>query len=207
MQSRIVLASSSPRRIELLRSAGLDPEVRSPEVDETPKRGESPRALVKRLAVLKARAIAERLAGEGRGADIVIAADTTVVSPDGKRSLGKPADAADAAKMLRALSGRSHGVLTAYCILSRKKMRTRVITSRVRMRKLDRALVDDYVASGEPMGKAGAYAIQGIGMALVDSISGSWTNVVGLPLAQVLEDLARDFGVKSRLSAKGAHHG
>src|SRR4051812_28271515 len=125
---RIILASSSPRRIEMLRSLGIPIEVRVPDVDESHKRGETPTRLVARLARLKARAISV----SGKQA-LVIAADTIVVAPDGKKILGKPANRMDAARMLRSLTGRTHTVLTGYCILhsGTGRERVRVVRSRV----------------------------------------------------------------------------
>ena len=164
----------------------------SPEVDERVLRGELPRALVKRLAIAKAMAVASTL-NSNRHA-LVIAADTTVVSPNGKQILNKPKNAKDALRMLKLLQGETHTVCTGYCLTLRhpdkKQIRiARVIATRVKMRPTSKSDLEAYIATGEPMDKAGAYAIQGIGMALVESISGSYTNVVGLPVAQVLADL------------------
>lgn len=174
----ILLASASPRRRDLLQACGLTFEVFSPDVDETPLRGETPSALVRRLALLKAAAARERFPGH-----VVIAADTTVALNG--RSLGKPRDAAEARRMLRALSGKTHFVHTGFCV----DTRARVVTTRVTFRKLSRADIDRYVASGECFDKAGAYAIQGVGAALVARVSGSYTNVIGLPVAEVLQSL------------------
>lgn len=198
---RIVLASTSPRRIELLQGLGLKPLVRSPDADETPGRGESPRALVSRLARAKAASVAHGLEGPGLGEpSLVIAADTIVVAPGGKKILGKPRDAAEARAMLRSLAGHTHTVLTGYCIHpvgvpgpAGARPLVRVITSKVTMRKLSVADIAAYVATGEPMDKAGSYAAQGIGMALIESIRGSYANVVGLPVAQLLSDLEDRF--------------
>jgi septum formation protein len=190
---RLILASSSPRRIELLRQVGFAPIVAAPNADETPKRGEAPRELVQRLAKEKARSIACGLAGAEDW--IVIAADTIVVAPGGKRILGKPLDVSDARKMLKSLAGRTHVVFTGYCVLSAKKTVVRVVKSNVTMRAMSAADIAAYVDSGEPMDKAGSYAAQGIGMALIEKLSGSYTNVVGLPMAQLLKDLERNFDV------------
>jgi septum formation protein len=186
---RIVLASTSPRRIELMKQLGFRFKVVPPKTDEALRKGESPRAMVARLAEEKAEVVAE-----GRDA-LVIAADTTVVSPDGKRILGKPVSRSDAERMLRGLSGRVHTVLTAYCITLGGTSLVRVVRSRVKMRKLSAVEVRRYVASGEPMDKAGSYAAQGLGMALIEEIRGSYTNVVGLPMAQLVSDLER-FGIE-----------
>lgn len=195
---RIVLASTSPRRIELLQGLGLKPLVRSPDADETPRRGESPRALVSRLALAKAVSVADGL--DDFELSLVVAADTIVVAPGGKRILGKPRGVAEARAMLKSLAGHTHTVLTGYCIhpvgfegMSVNRPLVRVVTSRVTMRKLSTADIAAYVATGEPMDKAGSYAAQGIGMALIESIRGSYANVVGLPVAQLLSDLEDRF--------------
>ena len=208
---RIVLASSSPRRIELLTRLQLNPLVHSPDVDEKPLKGESPAALVRRLSRLKAEAVALKLAAELPHA-LVIAADTIVVSPDGKRILGKPDSPADAARMLKQIAGRKHTVLTAYTILRqggsaqprRAAHLTRVVRSSVWIRKLTNETIRAYVATGEPLDKAGSYAAQGIGMSFIERISGSYTNVVGLPASQLISDLEGvfRFPVLSRLSGE-----
>ena len=176
---RIVLASGSPRRRELLLSCGYDVVVQRPDVDETP-RDEAPSAMVLRLARDKA-ATAATLANDC----VVVAADTTVVL-DGA-VLAKPADDADAADMLRRLSGRSHEVLTGYCVRrTLRDARDGVVRTEVTFRHLSQAEIERYVASGEPRDKAGGYGIQGQGGALVHTVHGSYTNVVGLPLAEVI---------------------
>ena len=187
----LVLASGSPRRIELLRAIGLDPEVFKPEVDETPVRGESARAMVRRLARMKA-----KVAVQGFAESIVLAADTTVVGTDGKRILGKPESAADALRMLRQLRGKSHTVLTGYCLAKGTKVFSRVVASRVVMRDVKLSVLEAYVATGEPLDKAGAYGIQGLGGLLVESIRGSYTNIVGLPVSHVVADLEEQFGIR-----------
>jgi septum formation protein len=192
MFERIVLASSSPRRIELLTQLGLRFETRSPDVDEEPRRGESPRALVARLARDKAGAVDGQLGG---GSRLVIAADTIVVAPGGKRVLGKPRDRAEAARMLRAIAGKTHEVLTGYCLLAPEDSVVRVVRSSVRIRKLSGAEIEAYLSTGESMDKAGAYAAQGHGAALIEEIRGSYTNVVGLPVAQLALDLEKRFGL------------
>ncbi len=211
---RLILASTSPRRIELLRLAGLDPEVIAPNTDEIEIPGESPAKMVMRLAQEKAEASAFKamthtapkiLHKQGL---LIIAADTTVVAPGTKKevpqTLGKPINKADAARMLRLLSGKAHTVLTGYCILkltpSGKKpglleshVMGRVVQSTVKIRKLTAREITHYIATGEPMDKAGSYAAQGLGMALIEEIQGSYTNVVGLPVCQVLQDLESRF--------------
>lgn len=199
-RTRIILASSSPRRIELLTQLGLKFETRSPDVDEKQLRGEKPRALVARLALGKAEAVDGALS---LGARLVIAADTIVVAPGGKRVLGKPRDRSEAARMLRAISGKTHVVLTGYCLLAtevrgrsgRQQSVVRVVRSEVRIRKLSGLDIKAYLATGESMDKAGAYAAQGHGAALIEEIRGSYTNVVGLPVAQLARDLEDEFDV------------
>ena len=175
----LILASASPRRAELLTSAGYLFEVAPADVDETPSPGEGPAPYALRVARDKAQAVAAARAGQ-----TVLAADT-VVAIDGL-ILGKPAGAADAARMLRLLSGRLHDVHTAVVVAARDgSERAEVVTTRVRFLALTEAEVAWYVASGEPEGKAGAYAIQGRGARFIDWIDGSWSNVVGLPIATV----------------------
>ena len=175
----LILASASPRRRELLERVGLALEVRPADVDETPLPGEPPRAYVARVARAKAQAIA-------RPGTWVLAADTTVTI-DGA-ILGKAADGAEAAAMLRRLSGRVHEVITAFTLLG-DAARDEVVASEVAFVALDEPTIAAYVASGEWRGKAGAYAVQGIGAALVREVRGSVTNVIGLPLAEVLAAL------------------
>ncbi len=182
MPAKIILASASPRRRELLTLAGIAFELCVPAVDETPKKGEAPRALVKRLALKKAKAVAQKKT------TTMVAADTIVAI--GKRPLGKPSDDAEAAAMVRAVSGGWHEVLTGFCVLKKGRAVTRVVTTRVRFRSLSTADISRYIASGEHRDKAGAYAIQGDGTALVAEVRGSLSNVIGLPLAEVLELLA-----------------
>ena len=183
---RVVLASGSPRRLELLRRIGIEPDVRPAAVDETPLPDERPGALVARLAEVKARAVA------AEPDELVIAADTVVVVDD--EILGKPTDEADARRMLSALSDRSHDVLTGVHVRLRDARATVVESTTVRFRALTTTEIDAYVATGEPLDKAGAYAIQGAGGMFVASIAGSDSNVVGLPLATVAR-LAADVGV------------
>jgi septum formation protein len=175
----LVLASASPRRAELLRAAGFQFTVRAADVDESVRAGETPCDYVARLALEKAQAVARR-AGE-----LVLAADTTVVV-DGQ-ILAKPADAADAERMLRLLSGRSHEVLTGVCLLSDAGPDARVAVTRVRFVEMSDGEIAWYVSTGEPMDKAGAYGIQGLGSRFVLEVNGSYTNVVGLPVALAYE--------------------
>lgn len=181
----LLLASASPRRRELLERVGLALEVHAADVDERPEEGESPHEYVTRIARAKAIAIARR-------SDLwVLAADTTVTL-DGA-ILGKAETPAQAAEMLRRLSGRTHQVLTAFALVGERDgklhQREGLAATDVTMIELDEATVADYVASGEWRGKAGAYAIQGIGAALVSGVRGSVTNVIGLPLAEVIAAL------------------
>jgi septum formation protein len=182
----LVLASASPRRRELLRWLDVTYEIDPPEVDEAMRTGETPEALVCRLARAKADAIGRRRAG-----DWILAADT-VVAVEGV-VLGKPGTEAEAADMLRRLAGREHRVATGFVLLAPSGLPSsaEVVVSRVRFRVLSAATIAAYVATGEPMDKAGGYAIQGRGAGLVEAVEGSFTNVIGLPLAEVRRALAQ----------------
>lgn len=195
MSPPVVLASGSPRRLELLRRLGLDPEVRPADVDEAPLPGEAPAATVARLAAAKARAV------DGPADLLVIGADTEVVL-DGD-VLGKPADAAGAAALLRSLSGREHVVLTGVHVRFAGREAAAVEATVVRFRALRDDEIEAYVATGEPLDKAGGYGIQGAGGMFVERIEGSDTNVVGLPLA-TLVGLAAGVGVTLLPSPPGA---
>jgi len=179
----LVLASQSPRRSEILRQAGIPFTVRPVEVDETPLDGESPRAYVERLAVAKA------LAATAGPPETVLAADTTVTI-DGAL-LGKPADAADARRMLALLSGRRHDVLTGICLRKGDSLICDCASTAVWFQALSAEEIEAYVASGEPEGKAGAYAIQGLASRFVERIEGCYFNVMGLPVSLVYRHLAR----------------
>jgi septum formation protein len=180
----LLLASQSPRRRELLAAAGLSFHLYSPFIDETPKRGELPRALVRRLAQQKA--MAALVEAQHLGATHVIAADTVVALA--KTVMNKPQDDKEAARMLEKLSGRVHHVFTGCSVLSVKSgaQKTIVVATEVKFRKLSAADVARYVQSGEGRDKAGAYAIQGEGAVLIASVRGSYTNVIGLPVQEVL---------------------
>ena len=181
---RIVLASASPRRAELLRAAGIDFDVQPAHVDETIAPGESPVEYVSRVAEAKA-----RLRQEWNTQRIVLAADTAVVVD--AHILGKPLDEADAKRMLRLLSGRKHEVLTAVSVFHPGQIvDTRVDVTTVEFAPLSDADVEWYVSSGEPMDKAGAYAVQGLASRFVTRIDGSYSNVVGLPIALVHQMLS-----------------
>ncbi len=196
---RLVLASASPRRRELLERVGFVLDVRPPDIDETERPGEAPAAYVARVARGKADAVA-RLPGACPPGAWVIAADTTVTI-DGA-ILGKAATDDEAAAMLRRLSGRVHQVMTAFTIDGGDRRRDAVVTSDVLMVELDEATLADYVASGDWRGKAGAYAIQGVAAALVREVRGSVTNVIGLPLAEVIAALRELGGPTPRLAAR-----
>jgi septum formation protein len=192
MSKKIVLASGSPRRKELLEMAGIPFEIRVPEVDETPLPREAPQNMVKRLALMKALAAAREYSGKSTTA-IILSADTTVVDPVG-RNLGKPLNVRDAVKMVTALAGKDHFVFTGYSLVEIRKGRvhrilSRRVKTRVRIREMSPREVKSYVGRGESLDKAGAYAAQGFGMALIEQISGSYTNVVGLPVTEVTRDL------------------
>jgi septum formation protein len=190
--ARLYLASASPRRLALLREAGLDPVPRPTGVPEYPVEGESSREQVLRLAREKGRHAIEFLAANGeRG--LVLAADTAVVL-DGI-VLGKPADDEDAASMLRRLAGRTHEVLTGVFLARIGDGRWTEGTgcTRVTFRPYDEDTIAWYVATGEPRDKAGAYGIQGRGAALVEGREGSWSNVVGLPM-EILKGLYLEIG-------------
>ena len=178
-QVRLILASASPRRAELLRQAGYDFTVDPADLDESVLPDEAAEAYVLRVAREKAFHVAGR---QPRGA-VVLGADTTVVV-DGE-ILGKPADRDDAARMLRRLSGREHAVVTAVAVIASGIERSEVVTTRVWMIALRDDQIEWYVETGEPDGKAGAYAIQGRAARFIDRIDGSWSNVVGLPIATV----------------------
>jgi len=188
---KLILASGSPRRAELLRSAGLGFEIIVPEIDEAPLPGEAPDAFVCRTAREKAESISSADA-------VILAADTAVV--DGERILGKPTDAEDAAAMLRSLSGHSHEVMTGVCLRFPKHTVCFHIETCVTFRALSEKEIIDYVATGEPMDKAGAYAIQGGAAKMVRQVEGSYSNVVGLPLCEVIETLSGFAAVQSQKS-------
>ncbi len=179
---RLILASASPRRRDLLASVGVAPdEVRPADIDETPRKGELPRPYALRLAREKAAAVAEPGA-------LVLAADTVVSA--GRRILGKPEDEAEAHAFLTLLSGRRHRVATGVALRLADREWTRLVETQVKIKRLSDAEISAYLRSGEWRGKAGGYAIQGIAAGFVPSINGSYTNVVGLPLAETANLLA-----------------
>ena len=187
---KLVLASTSPRRRELLARIGLAPaRVAAPDIDETPLKGELPRAYVARLAETKALAV-ERAPGE-----VVLAGDTTVAV--GRRILEKPIDEVDLRRMLGLLSGRRHHVWSGVCVVGADgKPRVRVADTIVAFKPLSAAEIDWYVESGEGMGKAGGYAIQGVAAAFVTRLDGSYSGVMGLPLFET-SALLRRFGISA----------
>jgi septum formation protein len=180
---RLVLASGSPRRRELLQRLGLSFAVVPADIDESPRQGEDPLGYVLRLAREKAQCVAA-----SRPAHVVLAADTAVVL--GEEILGKPRDAVEAEAILSRLSGREHRVLTGVAVARAAGVDAVAVETRVRVRTLRAEEIRWYVGTGEPLDKAGAYGIQGIGGAFVREISGSASNVVGLPLVETLELLA-----------------
>ena len=184
---RVVLASSSPRRRELLNLIGIAHEVRPANLDESMRPRETPRRHAERLARDKASAIAMR------DPDLItIAADTIVVI--NRKVLGKPTDKEDAARMLAMLSGREHTVITAVAVSRGKKLRSAIEEVRVKFRRLREDEIEAYIATGEPMDKAGAYGIQGYGATIVERIEGDYFAVMGLPLVRLI-GLMRDVGV------------
>jgi septum formation protein len=183
----VVLASSSPRRRELLNLIGIAHEVRPANLDESMRPRETPRRHAERLARDKASAIAMR------DPDLItIAADTIVVI--NRKVLGKPTDKEDAARMLAMLSGREHTVITAVAVSRGKKLRSAIEEVRVKFRRLREDEIEAYIATGEPMDKAGAYGIQGYGATIVERIEGDYFAVMGLPLVRLI-GLMRDVGV------------
>jgi septum formation protein len=181
---RLVLGSASPRRRDLLGQIGVVPDQIAPaDIDETPLKAELPRVYVERIARQKNAAVT----AEG----LILTADTVVSA--GRRILGKPADATEAAQFLMLLSGRRHRVTTSVVLRLGETLRQRTVETRVKMKRLSDHELSAYLRSGEWQGKAGGYAIQGIGAALIPEINGSYTNVVGLPLTETA-NLLNGFG-------------
>ena len=181
--SRLILGSASPRRLELLAQIGIVPaEIRPADIDETPRKGEGARDYVRRMAVEKAAAV-PLSAGEA-----VLCADTSVTV--GRRILGKPEDESEAAEFMRLMSGRRHRVLTAVSLRDETRLRVRLVETTVRMRVIDPPALARYLASGDWRGKAGGYAIQGPAAAFIPWIQGSYSAIVGLPLAETAAMLA-----------------
>lgn len=188
---RLILGSSSPRRRELLAQIGVIPDdIRSPDIDETPHKGELPRPYCARMATEKAMAV------PATPDELVLSADTTVAA--GRRILGKPNDIAEAGVFLDLLSGRRHRVITAVAVKLGPKIWTREVETAVKMKSLSAEERSAYLQSGEWQGKAGGYAIHGLAGPLIPWISGSFTGVVGLPLAETA-NLLRGAGYKITL--------
>jgi len=186
----LVLASASPRRLSILGQVGIEPDALRPtSIDETPKKAEPPRAYVARIAKEKARA-AQKLLDEDPdlSGSFILAADTIVTV--GRRILTKPEMVEEAARMLQLLSGRSHRIYTCICLITpNRKLRHRIVETRVRFKHLSSEEIDCYLVSNEWRGKSGGYAIQGMAGAFIERLVGSYTNVVGLPLTEVIKML------------------
>ena len=186
----LVLASASPRRKDLLTQAGYNFKVISANIPEERHPNEHPTDLVARLAQEKAQSVFDQLiAASPEDKVLVLGADTIVVTPE--EILGKPEDAIDAARMLRQLSRRTHQVITGVCLISKEHTQVATETTAVTMREITETEITAYIASGEPMDKAGAYAIQGYAARWIPRIEGCYFNVVGLPIARVAEMLER----------------
>jgi len=189
IQNRITLASSSPRRKALLEEAGLTFSICPADIDEDIRKGESPREHTIRLAEEKAQVVAKKTNDSW-----IIGADTIVFIDN--QILGKPSDINEARKMLNLISGRYHTVVTAFCILNVSTGKTvkKAVESKVKIKKLADKEIEDYLKTGEPLDKAGAYAVQGVGNFMIEEIGGSYTNVVGLPMEE-LKDALKKVGI------------
>lgn len=201
MATQLILASASPRRLELLAQLGVTCTCEPADIDETPGVGEAPADYVQRMAREKAAAVAARHAGSDC---VVLAADTTVVIDDDV--LGKPRDHFNGLAMLARLSGRIHSVMTAVCLRHEDVEECELVETRVEFVQLTRDTCEAYLATDEPWDKAGGYAIQGLAGAFVRSIEGSYSNVVGLPLAETWQLLA-SHGVATPLEPAGPEEG
>ena len=184
---KLVLASASPRRLMLLAQAGIEPDALRPSsIDERARIGEMPRALVSRLARAKAEAARDQIANDKDIAGAYVLAADTIVAV-GRRIFGKPEHMEEAVAYLERLSGRAHRVLTGVCLITPDdRVRTKIVDTRVRFKHLSKSEIEAYIASREWRGKAGGYAIQGLAGCFVRKIVGSYTNVVGLPLTEVV---------------------
>lgn len=191
----LILASKSPRRAELLAAAGIDFTVRTADIDETPRENEKPLEFALRMAAEKAAAV------EFRNNETILAADTIVVL--GSEIMGKPRDAADATRMLRALSGQAHHVITAVCLRSADRLVVESASTQVWFAAMSDEEIAWYVASGESMDKAGAYGIQGLASRFIPAIEGSWSNVVGLPTELVYRMLSGSTGAANPVVQSG----
>jgi septum formation protein len=184
---RLVLASASPRRLRLLAQCGIEPDALRPaSINEDPRTGEMPRGLALRLSRAKAEAARDQIANDRDIADAyVLAADTVVAS--GRNVYGKPQHMEEAARFLQHLSGRSHKVMTGICLITpQDRVLSRVVDTKVKFKYLSKNEIEAYIASREWRGKAGGYAIQGLAGCFVQKMSGSYTNVVGLPLTETI---------------------
>ncbi|CAN0653875.1 Maf-like protein [Nitratireductor aquimarinus] len=190
---KLVLASGSPRRVELLQQAGIEPDRLAPaDIDETPLKSEHPRSLARRLALGKAEKAHERLTQDGEAEGHYLLAADTVVSV-GRRILPKAEMVDEASNCLQLLSGRAHRVYTGLCLITPSgKVRQRIVETRVRFKRLSHEELESYLASGEWRGKAGGYAIQGLAGTFVVKLVGSYTNVVGLPLYETVNLLVAE---------------
>ncbi|GLQ36780.1 Maf-like protein R00615 [Rhizobium albus] len=187
LSKKLILASGSPRRVELLAQAGIEPDKLMPmEIDETPAKSEHPRSLARRLSKEKAEAARAAIVSDPALKSHFILSADTVVSV-GRRSIGKPERVDEASNALYLLSGRSHRVFTGVCVITPSgKLRQTIVETRVRFKRLSTVEIDSYLASGQWRGKAGGYAIQGFAGAFVVKLVGSYTNVVGLPLYETV---------------------
>ena len=191
LKQKLILASGSPRRLDLLNQAGIEPARLMPmDLDETPKKSEHPRSLARRLSTAKAEAALEAVRGEPAWqGSYILAADTVVAV--GRRILPKAEYVDEASAALHLLSGRGHWVYTGVCLITPDKtVRQKVIDTKVRFKRLSSHDIDSYLASGQWRGKAGAYGIQGIAGSFVVKLVGSYTNVVGLPLYETVSLLS-----------------
>lgn len=193
---RLILASASPRRRALLAEIGVIPaEIRPADIDETPKKGELPPIFAARMAAEKAAAILPQ------PGELVLASDTVVAV--GRRILGKPADKAEAERFLRLLAGRRHRVITSVALRAQNETWERLVTTSVKFKSLSDGEINEYLRSGEWQGKAGGYAIQGIAAAMIPAINGSYSAVVGLPMAETAA-LLRGAGYPVSLAGEAA---
>lgn len=202
---KLVLASGSPRRVEMLQQAGIEPDDLVPaDVDETPLKSEHPRSLAKRLSKEKAEKVVAILRERGENGEAYILAADTVVAV-GRRILPKAELTDEAANCLRLLSGRSHRVYTGICLITPAgAVRQRLVESRVRFKRLSREELEAYLASGEWRGKAGAYAIQGLAGTFIVKLVGSYSNIVGLPLYETVGLLSGE-GFRIHINWASAH--
>ena len=187
LSKKLILASGSPRRLELLGQAGIEPDRLMPmDLDETPKKNEHPRSLARRLATEKAEAARKAVRGDPAwDRHFILAADTVVAV--GRRIVPKPDRLDEASNALYLLSGRSHRVFTGICLVTPKgAVRHKVVETRMRFKRLSRVEIESYLASGQWRGKAGGYAVQGLAASFVAKMVGSYTNVVGLPLYETV---------------------